>query len=361
MKDLTQFMRYRDSRSGSLVLGCVVGRSFMSAVLYDTALSRRYARAVRFGAVITQENAVESVNALLMRLLRESSVPGNAVRRIGFAAPADITMALEERFDPSELYLPPDSDILILPMMSAAAGGELTAVLACALSEQGSVLAADSTGGFRAVSYADGRLRFACLPLKGGFDGTGLETGMPLENGAIDSLSRESDGTICYSVIGDGEGMGVAPSAAAQAAEIMLKTGALDSDGIMTDRDLFYIGEDHYVSQQDIRALQSDKAAFGAALERLGEITGRHDRFVASGEIFGCENGAAAAARLGAVPRGLAEKYGWSRLPAEQGLICCLTVTGLSERLSQLCTAAEDITPLVYEGFDEFYVKKLAF
>lgn len=361
VKDTTLFSKYRSERSNELVAACCVERHMMSAVLYDVGLSRRYARAVRFGITMSNEDIVGAVNELLMRLLRESGVRGNCVKSIGFAAPAGATIMLEEYFDPGELFLPPDIEVVVLPMMSAAVGGGLTAALACAMSEPGSVLAADTTGGFRAASYSDGRVRFANLSLKGGLDGTALETGMPLESGAIDQLSREPDGTICYSVIGDGDGLGVSAPAAAQAVRIMLDTGALDSDGIMTDRDLFYIGEDHYISQQDVRAVQSDKAACRAALERFREITGQHGRVIISGEAFGSEQGAAAMAQLGAVPRGLGEKYGWSRTPAEQGLIYCMTVPGLLDEITRLCGSAEDITAQIHDGFDELYIKNLAF
>lgn len=361
VKDRTVFTKYRSERSSELVIACCAERHSVSAVLYDVGLSRRYARAVRFGITVSHENVVETVNELLERLMRECGVRGNCVRSVGFAAPAGATIMLEERFDPGELFLPPDIEVVVLPMMSAAVGGGLTAAFACAMSEPGSVLAVDTTGGFRAAAYSDGMVRFANLPLKGGLDGTALETGMPLESGAIDQLSREPDGTICYSVIGDGDGLGVSAPAAAQAVRIMLDSGALDSDGIMTDRDLFYIGEDHYISQNDVRAVQSDKAACRAALERLGQITGSHGRVIISGEAFGSEQGAAAMAQLGAVPRGLGEKYGWSRRPAEQGLINCLIDRELLKNVTKLCESAEDISALLNDGFDELYIKNLAF
>lgn len=94
------------------------------------ALERRFARAVTFGITLTNENAVEVVSALIVRLLREGAVPGNAVKRLGFAAPADITMAVEELLSPSDIFLPPDIEITILPMLSGGAGGDFTAVLA---------------------------------------------------------------------------------------------------------------------------------------------------------------------------------------------------------------------------------------
>lgn len=361
VKDTTQCTKFRSERSNELVIACCVEKHFISAVLYDVGLSRRYARAVRFGITLSHEDVVDSANELILRLMRESGVRGNCVRSIGFSAQGGFTIMLEEGFDPGELFLPPDIEVVFLPMMSLTVGSELTAVLASTMKEPGSVLAANFGNGLRAASCSENGVKFVYVPLKGGIDGTALETGMPLEIGAIDRMYRESDGTICYSVIGDGDGVGVSAPAAAQAVRIMLDTGALDRDGIMTDRDLFYIGEDHYISQSDVRAVQSDKAACRAALERIGKLTGSHERVIISGEAFGSEHGAAAMAQLGAVPRGLGERYGWSRNPAEQGLIMCLTDPEMLCRLTALCDSAEDISAMIYDGFDDLYIKNLSF
>lgn len=361
VKDTTQFTKFRSERSNELVIACCVEKHFISAVLYDVGLSRRYARAVRFGITLSHDDVVDSVNELILRLMRESGVRGNCVHSIGFAAQGGFAIMLEEGFDPGELFLPPDIEVVFLPVMSLTMGSAPTAVLASAMKEQGSVLAVSFGHGLRAASCTESGVKFGYIPMKGGIDGSALETGMPLEIGAIDQMSREPDGTICYSVIGDGDGIGVSAPAAVQAVRIMLDTGALDRDGIMTDRDLFYIGEDHYISQQDVRAVQSDKAACRAALERLGNLTGYHERVIISGEAFGSEQGAAAMAQLGAVPRGLGERYGWSRNPAEQGLIMCLTDPELLRRLTELCDSAVDISAMIHDGFDDLYIKNLAF
>ncbi|MFR8775224.1 MAG: hypothetical protein ACLVFU_05065 [Eggerthellaceae bacterium] len=49
VKERTVFEKYRSERSAELVLACLASRHSVSAVLYDTALERRFARAVTFG------------------------------------------------------------------------------------------------------------------------------------------------------------------------------------------------------------------------------------------------------------------------------------------------------------------------
>ncbi len=361
VNDRTVFEKYRGERSAELALACYITRHSVSAVLYDIALERRYARCVRFGITISPDNALSCIGGAVLRLMRESGTPGNAVRKLGFAAPADITMLIEEMISPTDLFLPPDVDLVVLPMISAALGGGFTGVIAAAMQQEGSFLAADVTGGFRAAAYDGCCLKVVSLPMKGGLDSTAIENGMPLEVGAIDELTRQPDGTLCYSVIGDGDSMGISAPAAVNAVDIMLEIGALDRDGIMTDRDLFYIGEDYFISQQDVRAVQSDKAVCRAALELFGRQTGVMSRAVISGEAFGSERGAGLMARLGAVPRGLAERYGWCRTPGEQGLIACLASEKLLSDATRICGSAEDISHLIRGDFDELYIKNLAF
>lgn len=361
VKERTVFEKYRSERSGELAIACCITRHSVSAVLYDMALDRRYARCVQFGMTVSPDNAVASVGGVILRLMRESGTAGNVVKKLGFAAPADITMLIEEMISPTDLFLPPDVELVILPMITAALGGDFTAVLAAAMQQEGSVLVADVTGGFRAAACSADGMKYMFLPLKGGLDGCGLESGMPLETGAIDELSRDPDGTLCYSVIGDGDSMGISAPAAVNAVKIMLDCGVIDRDGIMTDRDLFYIGEDYYISQQDVRAVQSDKAACRAALELFGRECGRTSRAIISGEAFGSERGAGLMAELGAVPEGLAEKYGWNRCPGEQGLIACLTDPKLLDRLETLCGGAEDVSERISRDFNELYIKNLGF
>lgn len=357
----TSFAKYRNERSTEMALSCYITRHMVSAVLYDMALSRRYARAVSYGSILTAIDAAEPIALTIQRVMRGSGTPGNVVKRVGFAAPSDITMAVEEQITPGDLFLHPDTEIMVLPIMNSSLGGDFTAVLASALADGRNVLAADVSGSLRMVSCRDGSVKYAHIPMAGGFDGSAIESGMPLEEGAVDTLRREKDGTISYSVIGDGDSSGISVPAALSAVKLMLDCGALDSDGIMTDRDLFYIGEDFYISQADVRAVQSDKASCRAALELFGKTAGKSERVVISGEAFGSEHGAAMTAQLGAIPRGLADKYGWSRCPGEQGLINCIVSSELLAELHGFCASAEDLTEQIMARFNDLYINHLGF
>lgn len=361
VNERTIFEKYRSERSNDLALAVNITRHSVSAVLYDMPLERRFARCIRFGLNVSTDNALAAIGGVVLRVMRESGTPGNAVKKLGFAAPADITMLIEETLSPTDLFLPPDAEMTVLPILSASLGGDFTGVLANSLRQGGSVLTADVTGGFRAAVYSEGALKYFCVPMKGGLDSCGLESGMPLECGAIDELSREPDGTLCYSVIGDGDSMGVSAPAALGAVKLMLDGGIIDPDGIMTDRDLFYIGEDYYISQRDVRAVQSDISVCCAALELLCGRFGKVNRAIYSGEAFGSERGTSLVAELGGLPEGVADSFGWSRLPGEQGIIDCLTDPQILSEMHRLCGIAEDISAQISGEFNELYIKYLGF
>ena len=180
---------------------------------------------------------------------------------------------------------------------------------------------------------------------------------MPAENGALDLVRRDNDRTIAYEVVGDCESIGISPCGAVTAAAEMQRCGILDSNGIMTDRDYFYIGEDHFVSQNDIRAIQADKAYAAAALELLPHTDGQ---MFFSGEPFSTADGFRALLELGAVPERF-KSAAFCRNSTEQGIIAFLEDERAQNRAFELVSAAKDISQDDLLKFDKNYFKNLDF
>lgn len=252
------------------------------------------------------------------------------------------------------MYLAPDTDIFFVPYISAGISGRFTASLLtlpdgeCAAADLGRTLciAHKGTDGFECAAFS----------MMGAFDGTGLESGMAAENGAIDSVRRESDGTIVYEVVGDGDSTGISPCAAAMAVGIMLDMGALDGDGILIDRDLFAIGEDFFVSQTDIRAVQTDKARLAAALLLLPKC----EACCLSGEMFTTSDGLKALNKLNALPKWFSNAA-FCRNSTEQGIIMCLENPANLEKAFEIAKNSKDITEQLFHKFDKNYLDFLSF
>lgn len=353
-KPQTFLEKYRAEHGSEIGIACDITANLIGVVYYDLTLRRRYARVSFVGGEITPMTAGETLIRLITGSMRELGISASSVREIGVAAPMYIESSLEEELSPSDFFLPPSVGIFFVPYISAAISGRFTASLLTL--PDGDCVAADFGRTFCAALKHDNRFTCASFSLMGAFDGTGLESGMPAENGAIDAVRRDSDGTIVYEVVGDGASIGVSPAAAMMAAEVMLKTGALDSDGIMTDRDLFYIGEDFFVSQSDIRVIQSDKARAAAALKLLPKA----DKAYFSGEPFSTAAGMKALLKLGGFPEWCREAA-FCRNSSEQGIILCLEEPKMREKAFEIAEIAEDITETLISKFDEEYFDCLSF
>ncbi len=349
--------KYRGEFSMELAAVCDITRGSMSVLFYDLSLDRAVARSVTVKCVLTPENIRIELGKLIFLSMREYSIPASSLCAIYIAAPLDIADAAE-MLDPTEFFLAPDVRVEAVPFVSINVDGRYTAELAASGASPGSVLIC--FGRDLCMSYYNGEKLFtACVPLNGAFDGSGIESGMPCEFGAIDEVSRDG-GTICYSVVGDADSIGVSPSAVLDCVSLMRGMGVIDSDGIMTDRDHFYIGEDYYVSQSDVRSVQSDKAKTAAALECFFKKIGVVDAVYLTGDVF-AGSGMKRLAELGAIPAEICGKAGYSRSTVEQGMIRLLRDTQLSEQIYCILSSAEDITEAIYEDLDEIYIRNLAF
>lgn len=346
--------KYRPDRSSELAAACKITTSSISVVYYDTVMKRRFARAVSFGII-----AAKDASAELERLFNDSAdvfgIAAADIKQVGIAAPLSVEGCMEENFSPGNLCLPENTEIFYLPFISAGIGGSFTASL-LTLPECDCVTA-DFGRTFNIAKIKNGEVECASFPMNGAFDGSGLESGIPAERGAIETVRRERDGTIAYYVIGDGDSRGISSCAAAMSAVIIKRLGSLDEDGILLDRDMFHIGEDLYISQADIRVIQSDKATAAAALELFSE----NDRKAFfSGEIFSSAAGFRALIELKAIPE-VFSKAAFCRDSAEQGIIRCIEDPDELQRARIIAQNARDITEELSQDLDKLYFEKLPF
>lgn len=348
--------KYRAERSAELALACDITANSITVVCYDLALERRYARSVMFGAELTVQTTAKELGKLVVTSLREYSIKPSAVKRVGIAAPVHVETALEQALDPGVIGLPEDCELFFVPYISAGISGRFTAFL-LTLPAESDWAAADFGSSLCMAHKTGGELHCAAFPLLGSFDGTALESGMPAENGAIDLVRQESDGTRAYEVVGDGESIGISPCGALMSASEMKRAGILDKDGIMLDRDLYYIGEDFFVSQSDVRAIQADKAFTAAAFELLP----RTDvQIFFSGEPFSTAGGFRALMELGAIPERFAGAA-FCRGAVEQGVIVFLEDESVRERAFEFTRTAEDFSREDILKYDKNYLNNLNF
>lgn len=348
--------KYRAERSAELAAAFDITANYIAVIFYDLAMERRYLRSVVYGTEITPQNVADELSKLMVTAVREYSIKPAAVKRVGIAAHVHIESALERSLTQNEIGLDESCEILFVPYISAGISGRFTASLLTLPTEEGWTAA--SFGKELCIArMTDKGLHCVSFPMLGAFDGTALESGMPAENGAIDLVRRDSDKMITYEVVGDCESIGISPCGAVTAAAVMQRGGILDSDGIMTDRDYFYIGEDHFISQNDIRAIQADKARAAAALELLPYMNGQT---FFSGEPFSTADGFRALLEIGAVSERF-KSAAFCRNSTEQGIIAFLEDVNTRNRAFELVSAAKDLSVDNLLKFDNNYLNCLKF
>ncbi|MBE6901756.1 MAG: DUF4445 domain-containing protein [Ruminococcaceae bacterium] len=351
--------KYHDEFSMSVAVVCDIMHTRAVAAFYDVKLDRLIARSVVPIGKFNDENASAEVARLVFMCMREYGIPAAAITKIGVAAPHDLACSIEESIEPTDMFLRPDTEVVVLPFVSMYADSRFAASLAAVAIKKGSFIA--SFGRMLDLAYYDGeKLLTASVELTGAFDATGIESGMSVEYGAIDEVRRESDRTLCYCVIGDIDACGIAVPAFLDAACIMLDEGVIDSDGIMTDRDQFYLGEDFYLTQKDVRVLQSDKASAAAAIECFLRRCGTPSEVYLCGDALAGE-GIRRLERLGVISSALAEKAQYCRSYTEQGTYSCISAEDKLTELASLIRDAEDISAEIYDGFDDMYITNLQF
>lgn len=347
--------KYRTERSAELALACDITANSVAAVFYDLALERRYTRAVLVGETITPETAARELPRLVEESLAEFAIKERAVKRVGIAAPVFIETAAECAFKACDLGLGESCEVAYVPYISAGISGRFTASLLTLPEEDWA--AADFGGSLCLAHKTGGELHCAAFPLAGAFDGSATENGIPAENGAIEVVRRERDNTVTYEVVGDCDSIGISPCGALTVAAEMQRNGILDSDGIMTDRDHFFIGEDFYISQNDVRAIQTDKARTAAAFELL-ESSDAPMFF--SGEPFSNPAGFRALLELGAIPKRY-ETASFCRNSTEQGIISFLEDENMKARAYEYAKIAKDFSHDNLLKFDKNYLNNLNF
>ena len=357
----------RSERSSELAAVFDITSNSASIEIFDTALNRTYSRTALYGVKITADNACDMVERLFTTAIRRANVPLEVIKGAVFSADVYISDVLEQKM---YLGLKENAEIAFVPYISARVGGRFTASL-LAIPES-DFLAVDVGSSLCVVEKQGDELKCAGFSLAGAFDGTALESGMASENGAIDAVRRESGKTVAYEVVGDTDSVGISPTGAVCAARIMLSEGIIDADGIMTDRDLFAIGEDLFVSQSDIRAIQTDKAKCAAVFDIFsGENlnisnTAAHfaifsgENLYLSGAPFSNDEGFRAMSAIGALPK-TALKANFCKNASSKGALKYLISEKSREKAEYIIKHAVDVSEEFFDEFDRKYFEHLSF
>jgi uncharacterized 2Fe-2S/4Fe-4S cluster protein (DUF4445 family) len=217
----------------------------------------------------------------------------------------------------------PEARAFVFPSMGAYVGGDIVAgLLATGFTrDQRLRLFIDvGTNSEIALGSQDGALATAA-PAGPAFEAAQIRCGMRAADGAIEGVTME-DGSLELQVIGEVEPVGICGSGLVDAVALLVEVGLLDHSGRFVDEEsapvlaerltklgderVFYLADNVYLSQRDVRELQFAKASIATGwnilLAEMGLGPEDISQVLLAGS-FGAYLSPASAVKIGLVPR----------------------------------------------------------
>ena len=175
-----------------------------------------------------------------------------------------------------------EAECYLTPCMSAFVGGDITsALLATGFAQSGEICLLMDIGTNGEVAIGNRDFILSTSTATGpAFEGAHISCGMAGVKGAINAVSA-LQGKLSMSIIGGGKPLGLCGSGLLDAVALMRRAGVIDETGRIADetgsrfveeRDgefVITITDDIFISQKDIRELQTAKAAIAAGVLSL--------------------------------------------------------------------------------------------
>jgi uncharacterized 2Fe-2S/4Fe-4S cluster protein (DUF4445 family) len=206
------------------------------------------------------------------------------------------------------------------------------------------------------------------------FEAAQIKCGMRAADGAIEGV-RIVDGDVQLTVIGDVDPVGLCGSGLVDAVAELVGAGMLDHSGRFVletsdrfgkigEENIFYLSDDVYLSQRDVRELQFAKASiatgWGILCKELG-VEPEEVSQVLLGGSFGSYLTAASAVKIGLVPKlPLARIVAAGNVAGEGAKIAALSVTERAAANAVL----EEVEYVELSGradFNDLFIDQLAF
>lgn len=395
------------STVSAVIVGSASGRELGRAVVanrqqvYGADVISRIAYAVGGGLPDVERAAVESVvealeyacgkagacfdrvtqvvfagNTAMMALLLGADVTSLATTP--FAVPDGITGRISSQALSASLE---HAEFWAVPPLGAMVGGDVSAGLLTAgvASASDDCVFIDIGTNAEMVVRWKGHLAYASAAAGPAFEGWGLSNGGPAVAGAIVSVAMDSD-ALTRVVVGGGEPAWIAGSGLVSAVALLLalghldETGALSAAGPLADRfgtnaegvlrvDLGVESAPVFLSQLDVRAFQTAKAAIAAGLLALARHVRlkpkRVERLVLAGS-FGSSLAIDDLVNTGVIPQ---ELSGGAVLVNDAALVGAASVAfdhALVADLESITRKAEHVELAADQAFTEIFIAATA-
>ena len=293
------------------------------------------------------------------------SVVGNpAMQQLFLALPVDNLISIPFRpvitkaaVTEAVQYLPglKNAVLLTIPDISAYVGADTVGCLLSSRMYECDELTLLVDIGTNGEMVLGNRERMFCCATAAGpaLEGANIRFGMRAAAGAIDRV-RASEGRLLCHVIGGGMAKGICGSGLIDAAAAAMELDLINRRGRIADGASIPLADGVYLTQEDIRQLQSAKGAIAAGIAMLLEQYGAEatdvDRVLLCG-AFGSFLSVESACRIGLLPPVLREKTVSIGNAALSGAKLCAAGSEDFFRTEQL---ARSVTPVELSALPRF-------
>jgi uncharacterized 2Fe-2S/4Fe-4S cluster protein (DUF4445 family) len=269
------------------------------------------------------------------------------------------------------------------PVVSGFVGSDITVgVLAVDLAQaRGVTLFVDIGTNGEMVLARDGRLQATSTAAGPAFEGMNIACGMRAARGAIERVSIDA-GRIEVATIDEALPVGLCGSGLLDAVAALVEHGVIDSSGRFTrepdrldpglrerlrkldGKPVFYLADEVYLSQRDIRQVQLAKGAVRAGidilLKRNGMTADDVDQALIAGS-FGYHLTTSSLVTIGLFPAAFDGKVDYVGNTARTGAEALLTNAGARDTLQRLVAEIESVELANDAGFTDAFVAAMAF
>ena len=276
-----------------------------------------------------------------------------------------------------DIHINKEGKVLLLPSLSSYVGADIVAgIIATGFYKKHNpaVFIDIGTNGELAAIY-QWEITASSTAAGPAFEGMNISCGGRAEEGAIDSFSIDEDYNIVYSIIGEVQpksicGSGLIDIAAAFVQKkIILKSGRFNKELPLEIRDRlrdkkFYITDNIYVSQEDIRQIQLAKGAISSGitmiLKELGTTIDKIEEVVVAGS-FGYHLNPESIRTMGIIPKDFNGNITFVGNSSIEGARLSLINKSIIEKMDTISDKVRVIELSTRDDFQNYFVKALSF
>lgn len=225
------------------------------------------------------------------------------------------------------------------------------------------------------VTICNGKMAASSTAAGPALEGMNISCGMRAEEGSLDTFDIDDDLNISYSTIGNTSAKGICGSglidvvAGLVKRNVILSTGRFNKDlpekikDRLSDKK-FYITDDVYISQKDIREVQLAKGAIAAGvsmlLKQINTSIENIDEVVIAG-AFGYHINPESIKTIGLIPKGFKGEITFVGNSSIEGGRIALISKGKLKEMSKIKEGIEVIELSTREDFQDSFISSLNF